>query len=198
MSAMSAGFEAMVDALGSGRSGQYNSALGMLGGRGRDARLEFRSGQGRLRTARIGRWLALLRLDPPAGCATTLVWGLDARSAHWSGEFPLGDLYKGRTGLDSEDHPGLLWFRASPGFRRRGRAVTAPGVLEATGLVDAAEVSARFGLCRHVQLRTTFDTRLWGFSADVDRPGAPAQLSMTLKASGVLRPFDMTAIKRWR
>jgi hypothetical protein len=76
--------------------------------------------------------------------------------------------------------------------------VTAPGVLEATGLVDAAEVSARFGLCRHVQLRMTFDTRLWGFSADVDRPGAPAQLSMTLKASGVLRPFDMTAIKRWR
>jgi hypothetical protein len=41
----------------------------------------------------------------------------------------------------------------------------------------------------------TFDTRLWSFSAGVDRPGAPAQLSMTLKASGVLRPFDMTAIK---
>jgi hypothetical protein len=195
MTATSAGFAAVVDALGSGRSAECNAALGMLGGRGRDARLEFSSGRGRARTARIHRWLALLRLDPPAGCATTLVWGLDARSAHWSGGFRPGDLHRGRTGFDTEEHPPL-WFRASPGCRRRGRALTAPGVLEAAGIVDAAEVSAWFGLGRRVQLRMTFDTRIWGLSAGVDHSGSAAQPSMTLKASGVVRPFDLATIAR--
>jgi hypothetical protein len=196
MSTMSTGFDAVVDALGSGRSTEYRSALGMLGERGRDARLEFNPGRGRRRTACIHRWLAIVRLDPAAGCATTLVWVLDTRSARWSGGLPPGDLHRGRTGLDSEEDP-ILWFRASAGCRRRGRAANVTGVFGAAGIVDAAEVSALSRTRNHVQLRMTVDTRIWRLSANVDRQGAGPQPAMTIKASGVARSFDVAAIKRW-
>ena len=175
------------------------TGLAMLDETDGAARLVFRSGGRRRRTAVLHRWLAIVRLRPPAGRAARMVWVLDARTTRWSGGSPPGDLHRGMTGLDAEAAP-MLWFRSAGGEEER-RGFTSAGVFGAAGVVDAAQVRVtgrRPG--RQVQLRMTIDTRMWGLSAslgDGDAIAATPAPRLSITASGVLRPLELEAVRHW-
>jgi hypothetical protein len=175
------------------------SGLAMLDGTDSAARLRFTSSGRRRRTAVLDRWLAVVRVCPAAGRAARMVWVLDARTTRWSGGSPPGDLHRGMTGLDAEAAP-MLWFRADDGAEQR-RGFTAAGVFGAAGIVDAARVRVtgrRIG--KHVRLRMTIDTRMWGLSAspgEGDVITAAAGPALSIRASGVLRPLEFAAVRRW-
>jgi hypothetical protein len=174
------------------------TGLAMLDETDGAARLVFRSGNMRRRTAVLHRWLAIVRVRPPAGHAARMVWVLDARTTRWSGGSPPGDLHRGMTGLDAEAAP-MLWFRSGGGEGER-RGFTSAGVFGAVGIVDAAQVRVtgrRLG--RQVRLRMTIDTRMWDLSAS---PGegeiaAAAGPGLSITASGVLRPLELEAVRHW-
>jgi hypothetical protein len=72
------------------RAGNANrwASLQMLDGTDGAARLVFESGSGRRRAARLGRWIAIIRLERSAVRAARIVWLLDVRTVRWSGGLP--------------------------------------------------------------------------------------------------------------
>ena len=173
----------------------------MLDGTDGAARLVFRSISGRRHAASLYRWIAVIRLQRSAVRAARVVWLLDARTVRWSGGRPPGDLYRGATGLNTEETP-ILWFRAADGDDDGGRhAFTASGVFGAAGIMDAARVRVTPRRMRtQVRLRMTVDPRRWDLSADPtayagtwDGPGPVLRII----AAGIPRPLESEAIKPW-
>ena len=199
MSARSAGFDAVIDTLGDAQGDKARTGFWMLDGSDGPARLAFRSGRRRRSTAEVGRWLAIVRAQAPAGSATTVVWVLDGRTTRWSGGLPPGDLHRGVTGLDSETAP-ILWFRAGDCAPAR-HGFAAAGVFGAAGIVDAAQMSAaRRRMSRQVRLRVAIDPRMWDLSASPAGGLASATRRgrrLTITASGVPRTLDLDAVRRW-
>lgn len=199
MSGMSPGLHATIDTLGRAAGGDPRTGLRMLDGSDGAARLVFQSGSKRRRTAVLDRWLAIIRVQPPPGSATRVIWVLDGRTTRWSGGLPPGDLHRGVTGLDSETTP-ILWFRAGRG-KDGPRGFTAAGVFGAAGIVDAAQVHvARGRLRKQVRLRTALNTEMWDLSASSARSERSAAASgprLTISASGVVRPLELDVIRGW-
>lgn len=171
-------------------------ALRMIDGGAGLVKLRFESSSGRHGSARLDRWLAIIRLQPAAGCA---LWMLDARTARWSGGSPPGELHRGMTGLNSEETP-ILWFRAGSGPAAHFYSGT-PGVFGAAGIVDGARVRVSVGWWRRlIRLRMTIDTDIWGLSG---RPAMPDRRiwdpvpQLTITASGIPRPLRLMTVSRW-
>jgi hypothetical protein len=199
MSGMSAGFHEVIGTLGTAGEDSTRTGLAMLDGTDGAARLVFKSSGKRRCTAMAHRWLAIVRVHPAAGRAARMVWVLDARTTRWSRGSPPGDLHRGLTGLDAEAAP-VLWFQAADGAQER-RGFTAAGVFGAAGIVDAAQVRiTRRRLGKHVRLGMTIDTQMWGLSVSPrEGDGIPltAGPRLTVTASGVLRPLEFAALRRW-
>ena len=198
MSGMLAGFHAVIDTLDSAGAGDTRAGLRMLDGSDGAARLVFRSGGHRHRIALLQRWLAIVRVQPPWR-ATRVLWVLDGRTTRWSHRMPPGELHRGVTGLDSETAP-VLWFHAGGGEDGPG-GFSAAGVFGAAGIVDAAQLRvARRRMRNQVRLCMTVDTQMWGLSArsagSEDSATAPGP-RLTITASGVLRPLELEAVRRW-
>jgi hypothetical protein len=200
MSGMPARLDALIDVLDSSGDASTRTALRMLDGSDGPARLVFKSSGKRRRVARLSCWLAIVRLQPPLGSAARVVWVLDGRTARWSAGMPPGEMHRGITGLDSEATP-VLWFhaRSSEGGPRR---CTAAGVLQAAGIVEGAHLRmARSRMRQQARLRMTVETQMWGLSsAGPGRNGDTAATSgprLTITASGVPRPLDSEAVRRW-
>jgi hypothetical protein len=182
----------------SGRTRNAGGPLQMLDGTDGAARLVFESGSGR-HAARLDRWVALIRLQPSAARAARVVWLLDARTVRWSGGLPPGDLYRGVTGLNSEETP-ILWFRAGDGDGGQ-RAFTASGVFGAAGITDAARVRvAGRRMRRQVRLQISVNPQMWGLSAclgaSADTCAGPSP-ELTITAAGALRTVESEAIRTW-
>ncbi len=71
----------------------------------------------------------------------------------------------------------------------------------AAGIVDAAQARvARRPMSKQVRLGITLDTEMWGLSAGSAGSGGSATASgpmLTITASGVMRPLELQAIRRW-
>jgi hypothetical protein len=183
------------DAPGTRRSVDGRAPLHMLDERDGAARLIFESGTER-RAARLPRWLAIIRFEQPAGRRARVLWLLDARTVRWSRALPPGGLYRGATGLNSEETP-ILWFYGGGEDIGRG-SFTASGVFGAAGIVDAAEVRVTARRIRsRVRFRMAVNPQLWDLSpgpADI-RPWMCPRLTIT--ASGALQPLELDAIRTW-
>jgi hypothetical protein len=199
VSGMPTRLEALIDVLDGRRNGNTQTDLGMLDGSDGAARLVFRSSGKRRRIALLSRWLAIVRGQPPLGRAATAVLVLDGRTTRWSAGMPPGELHRGVTGLDSETTP-VLWFHAL-GDEDAHSGFTAAGVFQAAGIVDAAQLRvARRRLGKQVRLRMTIDTQMWGLSARPAESEDTADLHgprLTITASGIPRPLEPEAIRRW-
>jgi hypothetical protein len=204
MNGMPARLEAVIDVLESGGSGNTGPGLRMLDGSDGAARLVFTSSGKRRRVGLLPRWLAVVRVQPPPGHVTRAAWVLDGRTTRWrSGRWrsglPPGELHRGVTGLDSEATP-MLWFHARGGEDGQC-SLTAAGVFQVAGIVDAAQLRiTRRRLRKHIRLRMTVDTQMWGLSAmpvgKEDTAAAPGP-RLTIAASGVPRPLEPEAINQW-
>jgi hypothetical protein len=185
-----------------GRAGNVRgwAPLQMLDGTDGPARLVFESGSGRRRTARLDRWIAIIRLQRSAAGAARVVWLLDARTVRWSGGLPPGDLYRGVTGLNAEETP-ILWFRAGDDGDDGRRALTALGVFGAAGITDAARVRvAARRMRKQVRLRMVVNPQMWGLSACLTAPAdtcAEPGPELTITAAGTLRPLESEASRTW-
>ncbi len=93
----------------------------MLDGTDGAARLVFKSSDGRSHTAKLLRWIAIIRLERSAARAARFVWLLDARTARWSGGLPPGELYRGTTGLNSRAKRHATPVAGSRAARAAGR-----------------------------------------------------------------------------
>jgi hypothetical protein len=199
MRSTSTGLPATVGTLGRAANGRGWAPLQMLDGTDGAARLVFESGSGRRHAARLDRWIAIIRLERSAARPARVVWLLDARTVRWSGGLPPGDLYRGATGLNSEETP-ILWFRAGDSDDGR-RVFTASGVFGAAGIMDAARVRvvAR-RMRRQVRLRMAVNPQMWGLSAclaaSADTCAGPGP-ELTITAAGALRPLESAAIRTW-
>ena len=199
MSRTVAGLSGIVGQPGRAGNARGSASLQMLDGTDGAARLVYESGDGRRHAAKLDRWIAIIRLQRSAARAARVVWLLDARTVRWSGGLPPGDLHRGVTGLNSEETP-ILWFRADGGHDGR-RGFTAPGVLGAAGIMDAARVRvATRRMRRQVRLRMAVNPQMWGLSAclagsaDV---GAEPGPQLTITAAGTLRPLESEATRTW-
>jgi hypothetical protein len=199
MSAMSAGFDAVIDALGGARGEVARARFLMLDGSDGPARLTFTSRRWRHRTARADRWLAVIRAQAPSESADLVVWVLDGRTIRWAGGRPVDDSDLAMTGPDGEPAP-ILWFRASGCVPAR-RGLTASGVLGAAGIVDAARLRlTRRGMNRKVRLRMVVDPRMWDLPAGSAAGQTIASrwaCRLKITMSGDLRPLELEAVRRW-
>ena len=94
----------------------------------------------------------------------------------------------------------MPWFHARSSEGGPGR-FAAPGVFQAAGIVDGALLRVtRTRLRQRAWLRMAVNTRMWGLSARPGREGdaaAPPGQRLTITASGVPRPLDTEAMRRW-
>jgi hypothetical protein len=173
----------------------------MLDGTDGAARLVFQSISGRRHAASLDRWIAVIRLQRSAVRASRVLWLFDARTVRWSGGRPPGDLYRGATGLNTEETP-ILWFRAADGDDDGGRrAFTASGVFGAAGIMDAARVRVTpRRMRRQVRLRMAVDPQMWGLfagpAAYADTWAGPGPV-LKITAAGTARPLESEAIRPW-
>jgi hypothetical protein len=167
--------------------GSMRRGLAMLDGTDGAARLVFTSHGARCRTAALDEWLAIVRVDPPLERGVQMLWMLDARTTSWPGGPPEGG-------------DRMLWFRTSGEAVQRD-SLTLPGVLRAAGHVDAAQVRVTRRWQRgQSRLCLAIDTRLRGLPSPPPGEGGPRSVPwprLAITASGVPRPLDFTALRRW-
>ena len=198
MSGMPARLDALVDVLESSEDASSRTCLRMLERGDGPARLVFKSSGKRRRATRLSRWLAIVCLQPPLGRAASVAWVPDGRITCWAAGMPPGELHRGVTGLDSEA-TGAVVARS----QQRGWAAPFCGAGRVPGsrIVDGALLRVtKSRLRQRAWLRMTVNTRMWGRSARPGREGdapAPPGPRRTIAASGVLRPLDTEAVRRW-
>jgi len=197
MSSAVTGLPAIVGTPGSAGNANRWAALQMLDGTDGAARLVFESTDGRRHAAKLRRWIAIIRLQRSAACQARFVWLLDARTVRWSGGLPPGDLYRGATGLNSEETP-ILWFRDSGDDDGEGRAFTASGVFGAAGIIDSARVGVTARrIRRQVRLAMTIDPQMWGLSTCRAGTWTARGPQLRIIAAGTPRPLESEAISPW-
>lgn len=127
MSGTSAGFHAMIDILGRAGGGDTRAGLRMLDGSDGAARLEFKSGSKRRRTAVLHRWIAIVRVQAPLRSQAHVAAG------------PMRKRVRQRITLGAE-----MWgLCASPAGRRGSAAASGPGLaITASGVVRPPESPA--------------------------------------------------------
>ena len=197
MSSAVTGLPAIVGAPGRAGNAERWAALQMLDGTSGAARLVFDSGDGRRHTAKLGRWIAISRLQRSAAHATRFVWLLDARTVCWAGGLPPGDLHRGATGLNSEEAP-ILWFRDCDDGGGQ-RAFTATGVFGSAGIIDSARVRVSTRRRRgYVRLKMTINPQMWGLSGCLGTaPLIWPYPALTITAAATPRPLESEAINPW-
>jgi hypothetical protein len=123
MNGMPAAFNAAMGALGAADDGDSPGGFLMLDSGAGAAWLRMESVGGEPRTARVSRWLAVVRVGRGAGQvpATRVIWLLDIGSAAWPGGRPPAGLagYQERHGLNltgqGTQESLVLWFHARGG-----------------------------------------------------------------------------------
>lgn len=103
MNGLPGGFGTLLETSGRAQGSDRQTSPRILDSSNGPARLVFESAAGWRHTARINRWLAIVRIQPPAGRAARVIWLLDASTVRWSGGLSPGELYRVVTGLDPED-----------------------------------------------------------------------------------------------
>lgn len=197
MISMPEGFAAALGTLATA-GGSTRTGLAMLDGTDGAARLVFGRGA-RRRTAALGEWLAIIRVQPSLERGPRMLWVLDTRTIRWPGTAPLAGPGRAMTGLGAAVDP-MLWFRAAGGAARR-RGLTLSGVFRAGGIVDAARVRVTAPSMRdQVRLRLAVDPQMWGLPSPAwggGRLGPGAAARLTITATGDLRPLEFAALRRW-
>ena len=194
---MPEGFAAALGTLATA-GGSARTGLAMLDGSDGAARLVFSGRGARRRTAALGEWLAIIHVLPSLERGPRMLWLLDTRSIQWPGGTPWAGPHQTMARLGAAADP-MLWFRAGGGVARR-RGLTLSGVFRAAGMVDAAQVRVTGPPVRdQVQLRLAIDPQMWELPSPARGgrlgPGAAARLTIT--ATGVLRPLEFAALRRW-
>ena len=167
--------------------GTMRRGLAMLDGTDGAARLIFARHGAHCRTAALDEWLAIVRVDPPLERGVQMLWMLDARTTSWPGGTARGRGSRAvvprhrRSGPAGQSHPA----RRTAGRRTRG---CRPGAGHHT-------LAAR---SKPVVL--AIDTRLRGWPSPPPGEGGPRSAPwprLAITASGVPRPLDFTASRRW-
>jgi hypothetical protein len=211
MNGRPAAFNAAIGALGATASGDSPGGFLMLDSRAGTAWLRMESACGEPRTARVSRWLAVVRVGRGAGQvpATRVIWLVDVDSAAWpGGQAPAGlaasqERHDRNLAGQGAEERLVLWFHARAALRRARApwAFTAVGVLGAAGIVDGARARvSRWPFGARLRLRATIDAGDWGLSGVslFDANGEPLYLArLTIAAAGRPRELDLTALRQW-